>query len=201
VSLDSWRFMNPPVPLDLGDFFFCKRYGHLMGWSTLVNLGHMTSWTWSHDVLDLDYDVLDKTRRYVEKDQDKSQDKMLMWSDRIVIFELTSTIKRPRLQRRGWGWLQSIRGLPFLLAPTPFLLLHPLNFCYIHMIQYTHNTCYQHLEATLRESCNHFSGLWRTNQYGIFASKGWVTYFVLSCLLQRFFFCKCYGSLIGLIKN
>jgi hypothetical protein len=91
--------MNPPVPLDLGDFFFCKRYGHLMGWSMPVDLGHMTSWTWDHltswtwghDVLDLGYDVLDldyvvldlgyvvldKTRRYMEEDQDKSQDKIL----------------------------------------------------------------------------------------------------------------------------
>jgi hypothetical protein len=37
----------------------------------------MMSWIWSHDVLDLGYDVLDKIRRYVEKDQDKFQDKML----------------------------------------------------------------------------------------------------------------------------
>jgi hypothetical protein len=53
--------------LDLRDFFFCKRYGHLLGWSTPIDLGH--------DVLDLHYNVLDKTRKYVEEDQDKSQDK------------------------------------------------------------------------------------------------------------------------------
>jgi hypothetical protein len=47
--------MNPTVYLDLGDFFFCKRYGHLMGWSTLVDLGH--------DVLDLGYDVLDLNKK------------------------------------------------------------------------------------------------------------------------------------------
>jgi hypothetical protein len=33
------------VPLDLGDFVFCKRYGQLMSWLTPVDLGH--------DVLDL----------------------------------------------------------------------------------------------------------------------------------------------------
>jgi hypothetical protein len=47
--------MNPPVPLDLGDFVLCKRYGQLMGWSTPVDLGH--------DVLDFGYDILDKARR------------------------------------------------------------------------------------------------------------------------------------------
>jgi hypothetical protein len=47
--------MNPIVSLDLRDFFFCKRYGHLMGWSMPVDLGH--------DVLDLDYDVLDKNKK------------------------------------------------------------------------------------------------------------------------------------------
>jgi hypothetical protein len=47
--------MNLPVPLDLGDFFFCKKYGYLMDWSTPVDLGH--------DVLDLDYDVLDINKK------------------------------------------------------------------------------------------------------------------------------------------
>jgi hypothetical protein len=36
-----------------------------MGWSMPVDSGH--------DVLDLGYDILDKTKRYVEEDQDKSQ--------------------------------------------------------------------------------------------------------------------------------
>jgi hypothetical protein len=52
-------------------------FNGLVNDSMPVDLGHMTSWTWGHDVLDLSYDVLDKTRRYVEEDQDKSQDKML----------------------------------------------------------------------------------------------------------------------------
>jgi hypothetical protein len=47
--------MNPMVPLELGDFFLCKRYGHLMDWLTPVDL--------DHDVLDLDYDVLNKNKR------------------------------------------------------------------------------------------------------------------------------------------
>jgi hypothetical protein len=40
-----------------------------MGWSRPVDLGH--------GVLDLGYDVLDKTKSYVEEDQDKSQNKIL----------------------------------------------------------------------------------------------------------------------------
>jgi hypothetical protein len=51
--------MNPPVPLDLREFFSCKRYGQLIGWSTPVDLGH--------DILDFDYDVLDKARRMWKK--------------------------------------------------------------------------------------------------------------------------------------
>jgi hypothetical protein len=47
--------MNPMVPLELGDFFLCKRYGHLMDWLTPVDL--------DHDVLDLEYDVLNKNKR------------------------------------------------------------------------------------------------------------------------------------------
>jgi hypothetical protein len=50
--------MNPMVPLDLRDFFFCKRYDHLMGWSTPVDLGHDIL-DLGYDVLDLDYDILD----------------------------------------------------------------------------------------------------------------------------------------------
>jgi hypothetical protein len=53
--MNNRYFMNPTVPLDLGNFFSCKRYGHLMGWSTPVDLGH--------DVMDLGYDVLDKNKR------------------------------------------------------------------------------------------------------------------------------------------
>jgi hypothetical protein len=45
--------------LDLGDFFFFKRYGQLMGWSTLVDI--------DHDVLDFGYDILDKTRKTWKK--------------------------------------------------------------------------------------------------------------------------------------
>jgi hypothetical protein len=55
--------------LDLGDFFSCKRYGHLMGWSTPVDLGHDVLdlshdvFDLGHDVLDLGHDVLDKNKR------------------------------------------------------------------------------------------------------------------------------------------
>jgi hypothetical protein len=45
ISLGNRRLMNSMVSLDMGDFFFCKRYGHLMGWSTPVDLA-MLSWTW-----------------------------------------------------------------------------------------------------------------------------------------------------------
>jgi hypothetical protein len=54
--------MNPTVPLDLGDFFFCKRYGHLMSWSMPVGLGHDVL-DLGHDVLNLVYDVLDKNKK------------------------------------------------------------------------------------------------------------------------------------------
>jgi hypothetical protein len=54
--------MNPPVPLDLGDFVLCKRYGLLMGWSTPVDLGH-DAVDLGRDVLDFGYDILDKARR------------------------------------------------------------------------------------------------------------------------------------------
>jgi hypothetical protein len=47
--------LNPIVSLDLGDFFSYKKYGHLMGWSTPVDLGH--------DVLNLGYDALVKNKR------------------------------------------------------------------------------------------------------------------------------------------
>jgi hypothetical protein len=51
VFLGNSRSMNPMVPLDWGDLFPYKIYGHLRGWSTSVDL--------SHDVLDLGCDVLD----------------------------------------------------------------------------------------------------------------------------------------------
>jgi hypothetical protein len=54
--------MKPTVPLDLGDFFSCKRYGHLMGWSTPVDLGHDVL-DLGYDIIDLSYDVLDKNKR------------------------------------------------------------------------------------------------------------------------------------------
>jgi hypothetical protein len=60
--LDNSHPMNPMVPLELGDFFLCKRYGHLMGWSTPVDLGH-DSLDLDYDVVDLGYDVLDKNKR------------------------------------------------------------------------------------------------------------------------------------------
>jgi hypothetical protein len=44
--------MNPPVPLDLDDFVFCKTYGQLMGWSMPVDLGHDVL-NWGHDILNL----------------------------------------------------------------------------------------------------------------------------------------------------
>jgi hypothetical protein len=50
--------MNPLVPLDLGDFVLCKRYGQLMGWSTPVDLGH-DAVDMGHDVFDLGHDVFD----------------------------------------------------------------------------------------------------------------------------------------------
>jgi hypothetical protein len=124
--------MNPPVPLDLGDFFFCKIYGQLMGWSTPVDFGPwcplnwaMTSWTrqeWRGG----------RSRQIPRQN--------VRWRGRIAIFELTSTIKRPRLQKRGWGWPQSIKGLHFSFLhtyhfythSTPFLLLHLFNFCYTY---------------------------------------------------------------------
>jgi hypothetical protein len=68
--------MNPTVPLDLGDFFSCKRYGHLIGWSTPFDLGHdgldlgydgldlgYNVVDLDYDVVDLDYDVLNKNKR------------------------------------------------------------------------------------------------------------------------------------------
>jgi hypothetical protein len=54
--------MNPMVPLDLRDFFFYKRYGYLIGWSTLVDLGHGIL-NLCHDVLDLGYDILNKNKK------------------------------------------------------------------------------------------------------------------------------------------
>jgi hypothetical protein len=54
--------MNPMVPLELGDFFLCKRYGHLMDWLTPVDLSHDVL-DLDYDVLDLDYDVLNKNKR------------------------------------------------------------------------------------------------------------------------------------------
>jgi hypothetical protein len=62
VPLGNRRPMNPIVPLDLRDFFSCKRYGHLMDWSTPVDLGHDVL-DLDYDVVDLDYDVLDKNKR------------------------------------------------------------------------------------------------------------------------------------------
>jgi hypothetical protein len=50
--------MNPTVPLDLGDFFSCKKYDHLMGWSTPVDLSHDIL-DLGHNILDLGHDVLD----------------------------------------------------------------------------------------------------------------------------------------------
>jgi hypothetical protein len=61
VCLENRCPMNPTVPLDLRDFFSYKRYGHLRGWSTPVDLGHDVL-DLSHDVLDLDYDILDKNK-------------------------------------------------------------------------------------------------------------------------------------------
>jgi hypothetical protein len=54
------------------------------------------------------------------------------WRDRITIFELTFSIKRPSLQRRGWGWPQGIKGLPFsfLHATTPSSCYYLPIFCY-----------------------------------------------------------------------
>jgi hypothetical protein len=60
--LDNRRLMNPTIPLDLGDFFSCKRYGHLMGWSTLVDLGYDVL-DLGYDVVDVSFDVLDKNKR------------------------------------------------------------------------------------------------------------------------------------------
>jgi hypothetical protein len=54
--------MNPTVSLDLEDFFSCKKYGHLMGWSTPIDLGHDVL-DLGYDVLDLGYDVLDKNKK------------------------------------------------------------------------------------------------------------------------------------------
>jgi hypothetical protein len=51
MSPDNNRPMNPMVPLDLGDFFSCKSYGHLMDWSIPVDL--------NNDVVDLGNDVVD----------------------------------------------------------------------------------------------------------------------------------------------
>jgi hypothetical protein len=72
--------MNLPVPLDLGDFILCKRYGQLIGWSTLVDLDHDAVdlghdvfdlshdvFDLGHDVLDFGCDVLDKARRTWKK--------------------------------------------------------------------------------------------------------------------------------------
>jgi hypothetical protein len=46
----------------LGNFFFFKRYGHLMGWSTPVDLGYDVL-DLGHDALDLGYDVLYKNKK------------------------------------------------------------------------------------------------------------------------------------------
>jgi hypothetical protein len=87
IFLGNSRPMNQMVLLNLRDFFFCKSYGHLIGWSRPVHLGY--------DVLDLGYDVLDwvmtfwtwtmmswiwamtsltKLREYEKEDKDKSQE-------------------------------------------------------------------------------------------------------------------------------
>jgi hypothetical protein len=68
------------VFLDLRDFFSCKRYGHLMGWSTLVDLA-ITSWIWV--MMSWIWAIMSwiKTREYIEEYEDKSQDKNIevMW--------------------------------------------------------------------------------------------------------------------------
>jgi hypothetical protein len=58
MSSCNSRHMNSTVPLDFGDFFPCKSYGHLMGWSTPVDLGY--------DVVDLSYEFIDKNKRICE---------------------------------------------------------------------------------------------------------------------------------------
>jgi hypothetical protein len=73
VSLGSRRPMNPMVHLDLRDLFFCKKYGHLMNWSTPVDLGHNlfdlghNLLDLGYNVVDLGYDVLDKNKRVRER--------------------------------------------------------------------------------------------------------------------------------------
>jgi hypothetical protein len=71
--------MNPTVPLDLGDFFSCKKYGHLIGWSTPVDLGHDVLdhdvLDLGYDVVDLDYDILDKNKRVRGRKSRQIQDK------------------------------------------------------------------------------------------------------------------------------
>jgi hypothetical protein len=48
--------------LDLGDFFSCKSYDYLMGWSTPVDLGY-DALDLGYDVIDLGYDVIGKNKR------------------------------------------------------------------------------------------------------------------------------------------
>jgi hypothetical protein len=62
VSSGNRRLMNPTVCLDLRDFFLCKRYGHLMGWSMPVDLGHDVL-DLGYDIMGLGYDVLDKNKK------------------------------------------------------------------------------------------------------------------------------------------
>jgi hypothetical protein len=94
-----------------------------------LRLGAMTSWI-----------LVMKSWTKQERHRRRSRQvprQNVRWRGRIVIFELTFTIERPKLQRRSWGWPQSIKGLPFSFLQYTHMTHNPLLFCY-----YTPFFCY-----------------------------------------------------------
>ena len=85
--------MNPMVPLDLGDFFSYKRYGHLIGYLTPIDLGH--------DILDLGYDILNKNKKVCGKRSRQIPRQNI--EVELQIFGLTFTIKITKVVKEGFG--------------------------------------------------------------------------------------------------
>jgi hypothetical protein len=60
--LGNSRPMNLMIPSNLRNFFSCKSYGHLMGWSMHVDLSYDVL-NLRYDVVNLGYDVINKNKR------------------------------------------------------------------------------------------------------------------------------------------
>jgi hypothetical protein len=103
-----------------------KDMAKLMGWSTPADLGlgAVTSW-----ILVMTSWTKQEGRGRRSKQIPRQN---VRWRGWIAIFELTFSIKRPWLQRRGWDWPQSIKGLIFSFLHTRHnTLLYATNpmFC------------------------------------------------------------------------